>query len=89
MLVSIFDEALGIGFLGQVGDKGEHFAAARFADFLRRLLERLLAARADRYVAAFARQRCGDPLADAFAAAGDARDLALQLQVHRGSSSVG
>src|SRR3954453_14861538 len=57
-------------------------AAARAADLLGSPLEHVLATRADRDIAAFAGERHGDSLADAFAAAGDAGDLALQLQVH-------
>src|SRR6185437_11744464 len=52
-------------------------------NFLGGFLQHILAARAHRHIAALARQRRSDALADAFAAAGDARDLALQLQVHR------
>ena len=54
-----------------------------FGDFLRGGLERLLAARADGDVDAFLGQRQRDALADAFAAAGDQRGLAFELEVHR------
>src|SRR5262249_44817804 len=53
-------------------------------DFGRRLLERLLAPRANGDVDAFLRQRAGDAFADACAAARDQRGLALELKVHVG-----
>ena len=75
-------ELPGIGLARQVRRDGEHLAAARALDLLRGLLQRLVAPRADRHVAALARECRRDALADAFAPAGDAGDLALELQIH-------
>src|SRR5919197_1488885 len=86
MLLRALDELLRIGFLREIGGNGKYLAAGATADLLRRVVERLLAPRADRDVAAFARERSSDALTNAFTAAGDARDLALELQVHRSSS---
>src|SRR5438105_569403 len=85
MLVRALDEVARIGFLGEVRRDREHLAAALLANLFRRRVERLLAPRAHRDVAAFARQSARDALADSFAAAGDERDLALELQVHSSS----
>ena len=48
----------------------------------------VLAARADRDVDAFFRQQPRDAFADALAAAGDERGLALELKIHVGSLKV-
>src|SRR5205085_3631483 len=81
--VGALDEVLRLGFLREVGRDGEHLAAARAPELVRRFIEHVLAARADRDIAAFAHEGERDALADAFAAAGDAGELALQLQIHR------
>ena len=82
-LVALLDEALGVGVLGEIGDDRDDLAVGRLGDLGRRLLERLLAARADRDIDAFLRQHERDALADALAAAGHQRGLALKLKVHR------
>ena len=75
--------ALRIGILAQVGGDGDDLAAGRLRNLLGGGFERLLAARADGDVNAFLRQRQCNALADALAAAGHQRRLALKFQVHR------
>ena len=77
-LVALLDEVLGIGVLAQIGGDGDDLAAGRLRDLLGGGFERLLAARADGDVDALLRQRQGDAFADAFAAAGHQRRLAVE-----------
>ena len=81
-LVGLLDEVLGVVVLAQIGGDRHDLAAGRLGDLLRGGFERLLAPRADRDVDAFLGERERDALADAFAAAGDQRGLALELEVH-------
>ena len=81
-LVRLRDEGFGIGILAEVGGD-RHDPAIRFAcDLGRRLLERLLASRADRNVDAFPCKRASNAFADADAAAGHQRRFAVELKVH-------
>src|SRR5476649_2518637 len=88
-LVGGVDEGFGVGVLAQVGRDGDDLAPRRLGDFLGSSLERLFAARADGDIDAFLGQQKRDALADAFAAAGDQRGLAFELEVHRDSSRYG
>src|SRR5712691_1581228 len=83
-LVALRDEILGVGVLGEVGGDRDDLAPGLLGDLGCSCLEWLLAARADRDIDAFARERARDALADAFAAAGHQRGLALELKVHLG-----
>ena len=82
-LDALRDEIPGVGVFAQIGRDGDDLAPGCLGDLLRGGLERLLAARADGDVDAFLGQRQRDALADAFAAAGDQRGLAFELEVHR------
>ena len=82
-LGALLDEALGVGVLTQIGGNGHDLAAGFLGDFVRRGFERFLAPGADRDIDAFLGERAGDALANAFAAAGHQRGLALELEVHR------
>jgi hypothetical protein len=68
--------------VSQVGRDRNDLAAGGFGDFACGGFEHILSPRADRDVDAFLGKRQRDALADALAAAGDERGLALQLQVH-------
>src|SRR5499426_1516977 len=81
-LVGLRDEILGVGVFAEIG-RDRHDPAVGFPrDLGRRLFERLLAPRADGDIDAFSRQGAGDAFADARAAAGDQRRLALEFKVH-------
>ena len=76
------DERLGVLRLGQIGGDRQGFLAGALLDRGRGVVEPLLVARADRHLAALARQGLGDRPADADAAPRDRRDLAVQLKIH-------
>src|SRR5262245_58741031 len=82
--VGLRHEILGIGVFAEIGGDRQDPAVGLPRDLGRRLLERLLAPRADGNVDAFLRQRAGDAFADARAAARDQRSLAVKLKVHVG-----
>ena len=81
-LVRLLDEVLGVGVLAQVGRDGDDLAVGRARDLGGGGFQHVLAARADRDIDALLGEREGDALADALAAAGDERGLAVELQVH-------
>ena len=82
MLHGAVDERLGVFRLREVGGDGMDFLSGALLDRGRRVVEPLLVARADRHLAAFRREAFRDRPADADAAAGHRRDLAVQLKVH-------
>ena len=67
---------------GGVGADADHLAPGLRRQFGGRGGERLRVARQQRHVGAFLRQHARDGLADAAAAAGDERALALEFEVH-------
>ena len=74
--------ALDLGVVAGVGDDGDDPAAEGRAQLGRGRGEALAVAREEGDVGAFARQGAGHRLADAAAAAGDERALALELEIH-------
>ena len=82
LLCRLGDHAVHLLLAGDIGREGKD-APVRFGSQLpRRRLESLLVARHDRHIDAFARQFPRDGFADAPAAAGHDRMLALQSEVH-------
>src|SRR5262245_10846880 len=82
-LGALLDKTFGVRVLAQIGGNRRDLSARLLGDFIRRGFERLFAARADGYVHAFPGESARNALADAFAAAGYQRGLALELEVHR------
>ncbi len=76
------DAALHRGIVGGVGAHAHHTSAGERGELARAGAQRLLATCQQRHVGAFLRQHAGNRLADAAAAAGHQRALAVQLQVH-------
>src|SRR5262249_18546380 len=79
-LVALLDEVLGLGVVAQVGRDRYDLAVGFLGDLGRRLLQHILAPGADRDVDAFLGERAGNAFADALAAAGHQRGLAVKLQ---------
>src|SRR6185295_4160582 len=75
-------EALGVLRPREIGADREHLAPRLRADLGGGRLEDIPAPRADRHVAALARQRAGDALADPLAPARDEGGLDRQSQLH-------
>ena len=80
--MTLLDEVLGVGVLAQIGGDGDDLAVGRPRDLGGGGFQHVLAPRADRDIDALLRQSERDALADALAAAGDERGLALKLKVH-------
>ena len=73
------DQPFAIGGLGDVGRNGENRLSAFLLDRLGRVGQRLLGAPGDRDPRALTGEGAGDRIADSRAAAGDDRDLAVEL----------
>src|SRR5262249_41105465 len=76
------DEARAVRGLRHVGLDGERPNAVLLRDLCGLALGALAVARRDHHLHAFGRQPMGDGEADADAAAGDERDLALKTKLH-------
>src|SRR6185437_5193219 len=81
-LVALLYEVLRVLVLAKVGRNGDDLAPGCLGNFSGRCFKRFLAARAHRDIDAFFGQRQCNALTDAFAAAGDQRRLAFELEVH-------
>src|SRR4030095_6221588 len=77
------DDPLDVVGPRQIAGDREHLRPGRAGELPGRLLERRLAARADRHPDAFLDETERDRLADAFAAPGDQRHAPLQAEIHR------
>ena len=65
-----------------IAHDGDHVATGLHRELRHRVQQRLLVTCQQRDIGAFEQQRAGDGLADALAAAGDERALALELEIH-------
>jgi hypothetical protein len=86
--VTLLDEILRIGRLGQIGWYRHDFSVRLPRDLCGGSFQLLLAPRADRDIDALARQGKSDRLADTLARSGDECRLAIHLEIHADFSLV-
>src|SRR6478672_7017527 len=82
-LGALLDKVSSVAVLSQVSGNSDDLSPGFLGDLIRHRFERFLAPGADRDIDAFLGERTGDALANALAATGHQRGLALELEVHR------